>query len=298
MKAPLTVCSLLGALALIAIAGEPEQKSEAITFRPESAGMPKTLRCAMAWGDLHVRGTDRSEVRVTVTYPSVEVPPASRRIPGRLRPLGEGTDTAYRLLEQGDTLVLLGGGRHQWVARLELEVPRDMALALQARSGGDIAVENLTADVDVATQMAGRIALRNVQGAITAAVADGELDLVCPGPPVRPVALSSSGGAITIALPHGAAANLKLRAFNGAIYTDLEESALRMTPVATPAASRDPRATAIATTRRFGGNTVPPGECKSVLGGQVFSGALHGGGNEISAATISGTIIIRRARQD
>ncbi len=285
-------------------AAEPGQNTETLVVKFSDPGKPGTLRAAMPWASLKVRGTDTEEVRVTVTYPVKEHTPSGRMLPEGLRRLNGGAETAYQIAENDNVVTLYGGGKYQWVAQLDIEVPRKTLLSLQSQAGGDIVAENLEGDVEIGASMGGGVRLQNLTGSIIVSVADGELDVGCNTAPTRPISLNSTGGEITFSLPKAAAASLRLRAYNGAIYTDFDENTLKVatTAPATPnravAAVRPPAKLPVAQVpvdARARAFVMSP-QYQSLMGGRILAGELNGGGTEITAATMNGAIIVRQAR--
>jgi len=155
---------------------------------------------------------------------------------------------------------------------LDISVPANTSLQLKSLHG-PIRVDGVHGDVE-ASCTNGSIELTNITGTIVADTTNGaikaNIDRVDAS---KPMSFSSLNGPIDVTLPADLKANLKMRSFNGSIWTDYEVKVSGGQPVTTGGGSNG----------RY-----------QVKMDQTFYGTINGGGPEISFSTLNGRIMIRK----
>jgi hypothetical protein len=119
------------------------------------------------------------------------------------------------------------------------------------------------------------VELTNISGTIVADTTNGSIkasmDRVDPS---KPISFSSTNGTIDVALPADLKANLKMRSFNGSIWTDFEVKLTGGQPIATGDGGAN---------GRF-----------QIKMDRTMHGTINGGGVEASFSTLNGRIMIRK----
>jgi len=151
-------------------------------------------------------------------------------------------------------------------------VPVDTSVQLRA-THGPIVVDGLRGEVDV-NSTNGRIDVMNISGTVVAETTNGSirasLDRVDPA---KPLSFSSTNGSIEVTLPADLKANLKMRSFNGSIWSDFDMKVTGGQPV-----------------QSSGG----PDAKFQVKSDRTMYGAINGGGLEASFSTLNGKIVIKK----
>jgi DUF4097 and DUF4098 domain-containing protein YvlB len=158
---------------------------------------------------------------------------------------------------------------------ISLEVPVQTSLKIEAHNG-PVEVAGVQGDVEVDSHN-GHVTLSNVSGTANVTTRNGilivSMDRVEAN---KPTSFSSVNGKIDITLPADLKANLKLKAFQGDIWTDFD------------VLMAGSRATATS------GNS---GEGKYKLNfDRTISGTINGGGVDITLNTLNGAIYIHKKK--
>jgi hypothetical protein len=156
---------------------------------------------------------------------------------------------------------------------LEITVPVNTSLQLRSLHG-PIRVDGVHGDVEASCTNGG-LELINVSGTIVADTTNGSIkasmDRVDPS---KPMSFSSTNGTIDVSLPPDLKANLKMRSFNGSIWTDYEVKLSGGQPISTTGGGAN---------GRF-----------QIRMDRTLYGTVNGGGVEASFSTLNGRIMIRK----
>ena len=155
---------------------------------------------------------------------------------------------------------------------LVVTVPVDTSVQLRATQG-TIVVDGLHGEIDV-NSTNGRIEVMNISGTVVAETTNGSiratLDRVDPA---KPISFSSTNGSIEVTLPADLKANLKMRSFNGSIWSDFDMKVTGGQPVQSSGGSD----------AKF-----------QVKSDRTMNGTINGGGLEASFSTLNGKIVIKK----
>jgi hypothetical protein len=123
---------------------------------------------------------------------------------------------------------------HDYQVRYDfvLKVPRNIALCLKTVIDGDIRVEGATGDFDV-SNVNGAIEMLDIGGSGRARTINKDVKVVFARNPTSPSSFATINGNTIIFFRPALAANLRVKTFNGKIYTDFDTSQLAgLAPVA------------------------------------------------------------------
>ncbi len=153
----------------------------------------------------------------------------------------------------------------------ELKVPAHSDFSLKTVNKGAITVQNMHGAFDV-HNVNGGINMSRIDGAGIVRTVNGGVHVDFSKNPLSPCAFTTVNGTIEVKVPDELAADLKLKTFNGEVYSDFEVSGL-------------PRQAAVA--ERVGRRTVYRGD-------EFFSVRVGRGGPELKFETLNGDIRILR----
>ncbi|HEY7117977.1 MAG TPA: DUF4097 family beta strand repeat-containing protein, partial [Tepidisphaeraceae bacterium] len=121
----------------------------------------------------------------------------------------------------------------------------------------------------------GRIDLLNISGTIVAETTNGPIRATMDRvDPAKPLSFSSTNGSVEVTLPPDLKANLKMRSFNGSIWSDFEIKLTGGQPVQTTGGGAN-------------------GKFQVKFDRTMF-GAINGGGVDASFSTLNGRITIKK----
>jgi len=174
-------------------------------------------------------------------------------------------------VEEEDNVITIRSGVMSG-GNLVVTVPADTSVQLKA-THGPIVVDGLHGEIDVSSTN-GRIEVMNISGTVVAETTNGSirasLDRVDPA---KPISFSSTNGSIEVTLPADLKANLKMRSFNGSIWSDFDMKVTGGQPVQSSGGSN----------ARF-----------QVKFDRTMYGTINGGGVEASFSTLNGKIVIKK----
>lgn len=309
--------SVIVAGALLATAATASARDDSLTtLKFSDPSKPGTLKIDLMLGDVRIVGTDTNEITVRADAP---IDDGGKKRKDGLRSIGGGG--AYRIVEKDNVVTIdagdMFGGHGHGMSDFEITVPRSTSVVLSTMHGGDTIVRGLTGDVEVSNQN-GDMHLEDLSGGVAADTMNGEIRAefakLSAG---KTYSFASMNGEIDLRVPADAKASVRFRAQVGEILTDFEENELVTklgpkvvvegsgSPNPTPAPAPAPKPTPsvdVAPTVDVTVNGVrvraprppKPGSFPS-FGGQVVTGELNGGGPELIATTMRGTITLRKA---
>jgi hypothetical protein len=120
--------------------------------------------------------------------------------------------------------------RHDFVLR----VPRQIELYLRTVNDGDIRIEGTTGDFDV-SNVNGGVEMLDIAGTGRVRTVNKDLRIVFRANPLSPSSFASVNGDVVVCFQPALAADLRLKTFNGGLYSDFETQGL---PALTPVAER------------------------------------------------------------
>lgn len=232
-----------------------------------SSATIKLLKMDVFHGRLTVQAHSGRDVIITGPELESTRPDASgmRRIPSR-----GGLD-----VEEENNVVTIRVGPTSRSGDWVVSVPKTTPLQLRSTNAGLLAVDGVDSDMEINTTN-GRVELRNVSGAVVAHSVNGSLKAsLATVRSDKPASFSTVNGSVDITLPAATKARLKLRAENGAIYTDFDVM-------------------------------LQPGNASQAVeaGGQegrfrikhdrTIYATINGGGAELSIASLNGRITVRK----
>lgn len=291
---------LAGALIAAATAATAQEESST-TIKFTDPSKPGTLKIDLMMADIRVVGADTNEISVRADTPLDD----GRKRKDGLRSIGGGA--AYRVAERNNVVTIDAGdmfaGHGQGPATFRITVPRSTSVVIKTMHGGDTVVTDISGDVEVSNQN-GDMRLEGLSGGVAADTMNGEIRAVFAKlSEGRTYSFASMNGEIDLRVPATTKASVRFRAQIGEILTDFDEGQLvtKLGPtvvVDTPEAVETPEPApapepAIASVR----TPKPPRAPKAsfpAFGGQVVSGTLNGGGPEIIATTMRGSITLRK----
>jgi len=232
---------------------------------------PGTLKLYVATAKITIDGTDGDKVIVTSTLDQRGAPKVDD---DGFRRLDE--ESLFELVEKNNIATLrVTGADPRFIsgAEFKIQVPRSTSLSIMTQLGDNIEIDGIDGDIEISTAN-GDVRLKNITGAVIVSTVNGKNDAAFKRAPQRPVSLTAMNNTITLAVPPATAANLRLRAMNGAIRTNFPESALQ---------------TRSAT---VSGNA--SGKRNTIIGD--LTGKLNGGGVDIQLVTMNGAITLKQEK--
>lgn len=283
-----------------AFAGDEDSQA---TIQFSDPSKPGLLKIDLMMADIHVVGADTKEISIRADTPLDDGHPRK----DGLRSIGGGS--AYRVTESGNVVSIDAGDMYgmggHGMATFQITVPRSTSVVLKVLHGGDTEVRGVSGDVEVTNQN-GDLRLVDVSGGVAADTMNGEIKAVFTKlTEGKTYAFASMNGEIDLRVPAAAKATVRFRAQIGEILTDFDEKQLvtrsdNTVVVETPEAVEAPEAPP-APEPLPGRRTPKPPKAPKVprlpfpsFGGQVVSGTLNGGGPELIATTMRGTITLRK----
>jgi Putative adhesin len=252
-------------------------QDDKVTVPLSSPSQPVTLKTHLISGSIIVTGGANGQVVVESTAarergPRREdrnVPPGMHRIDGGAN--GFSVEEDHNVVTVSQDFTSIGGNM-----TLNIQVPVNTSVQLRTISGGHIDVTGITGDLDV-QNVNGSITLKNVSGAVSAYTMNGgltvSLDRVTPD---KPMSFTCMNGQVDVTLPADTKAKLRLKATNGAVYSDFD---VKTEP--------DTSKPVVEDSQKRGGRY-------RIRMDRAIVGTINGGGPEFSFQTMNGTILIHK----
>lgn len=213
---------LAAAVTVLLLTAARASENETATIKFSDPAKPGTLKVTVANGDIHLKGAETDEVRVTTDLKPEE--PAQRK--DGLRVL---TSSASYTLTEKDNVVSLTYGNEGWPSsggEFTLTVPRNTIIIVNSNFGGDVEIGGVTGNIEVKS-LNGEVHLDDIDGAALVETMNGEIHAsVHALHDGKPLSFTSMNGEVALHLPADAKANIRLRTHNGSILTDFDEKAL------------------------------------------------------------------------
>jgi hypothetical protein len=205
-----------------------------------------TLDVRSIHGSIHVVGADRSDVQLNARKTVRAETDADLRAAERLVELDivDGAPRIEAIVREPQGYVCGDdsdprGGRWwdpPYVVKFDfvIQVPRATRLRLCTINGHEISVEGTVGDF-VLDNVNGRITMDNVRGSGSARTVNGTITASFSEPPTAPSEFKTTNGNVAITMPPDLAADLKMKTFNGGLFTDFD---LQSLPQPVPVAER------------------------------------------------------------
>jgi len=232
MKSLAMVCALALTLGLVNASAKPIRKEEPVQRTLRFGGpSPHTLEVGTIAGNIRVEGYDGSEVVLTATRTT------SADSTGEFE--AAQRDVVLDVAEGGSTIKAVvryfGGAacgednhreRRDWPdydVRYDftIKVPRDTRLVLCTINDGHLDVKGTRADF-VLRSVNGRIDMEDMGGSGEATTVNGGVKGSFTAPPRSDSVFRTVNGSIVLTMPKTFAADLRMKTFNGGLYTDFD----------------------------------------------------------------------------
>lgn len=240
----------------------PARAQREITVEFSDPSRPGEVNAQIMDGNVTVRGYDGDAVVVLVDTDEAPAEGAPERAQGLRRIL---SNSGFTAIEDNNVISIRSGWDDG--ADLVIQVPYPTSLTLDVLDG-DVEVTGVRGEIELnATD--GDITLNDVSGPVLANAVDGDIEATLIGlPSDRPTSFGAVDGDIDVTLPSDARATMTMRALDGEIFTDFD---IDLSGPGRPADGQ-PR-------RREN---------------RTLTGAINGGGVEVSLQTVEGDIFLRR----
>lgn len=268
MKRYLAVTGLT--LIISALAAAQEGGGQRVVVPARNSTRPRQVKAASLHSGITVRTHAGKDV-------IVEAAGATQRRTRERAPAPDGMrridmPAAGFTVEEEDNVITVKAGPAG--GNLVITVPADTSVQVKS-THGPVVVEGVHGEVDV-TSTNGPINLNNISGTIVAETTNGPIRATMDRvDPAKPLSFSSTNGSIEVTLPADLKANLKMRSFNGSIWSDFE---MKVSGNAPPV-------------------TTNPGGADGkfqVKFDRTVNATINGGGVEASFSTLNGRIMIRK----
>ncbi|MEW6369174.1 MAG: DUF4097 family beta strand repeat-containing protein [Acidobacteriota bacterium] len=238
-------------------------------------GQPATIHVEVLAGSITVTGYDGNEVIVEAAARGQKIG-GDEKSGGKyagMKRVSPVSGTGLEVTEENNEVEV---SVESWKVTIDvtLKVPARSSLELHTVNGGDIAVENISGEID-AGNVNGGIKLSGVAGSVVASTTNGPVQVTFTKVDAqKPMSFASFNGDVDVTFPSDLKANVKLKTEQGEIYSDFE----------------------IATTE--GPRKVEEKEGKRyvIRFDRTVYGKINGGGQEMSFSTFNGDILIRRSK--
>jgi DUF4097 and DUF4098 domain-containing protein YvlB len=158
---------------------------------------------------------------------------------------------------------------------LDIQVPFNTSLKLNAMMGGTLTVEKVKGDHEIQNAN-GPVFLNDISGSAVAASYNGELTVTFDSiTPDKPMSFTTMNGDVDVTFPAAFKADLKMKSMMGDIYSDYEV-AINPRPQQAGTAEKD-----------------ESGKYRVAFDKTIY-GSINGGGAEFSFSTMRGSIYIRK----
>ena len=186
------------------------------------------------------------------------------------------TDNLGLAIEEENNVMSITARNPNNSGDIEVQVPAKTNLNLKTVNGGDIVVEGVEGEIEIANTN-GNVLLTNVAGSVVAHATNGRLVAsLRDATPNKPMSFTSMNANVEITLLSTTKANLKMRIDNGVIYSDFDIQLCSVTAIVEDQRSR-------------GGNI-------RIQTDRTINGTINGGGSDFDLRTLNGNIYIRKSK--
>jgi DUF4097 and DUF4098 domain-containing protein YvlB len=262
---------VLAFLTLCGIAATAAAQDQRIVVPLSDPGRPARLEITLFMGDIEVTAYDGNEIVITTDADvrNADEPEPAR--PDGLRRIQ--TSSVNMIVEENDNTVSVRMDFSPTGADLEVQVPRRTSVRASLVNGGDVEIEGLTGEHELAN-VNGDVIAENVSGSAVMNSNNGDVRAsFAQVDATKPMSFTSFNGDVDIALPAGLSADLIVASQQGDVYTDFDVAA----------------------------ETDPASVDSDAVGGQkrwrmqrTTRYAIGGGGPDIQFRTFNGDIMIRK----
>jgi hypothetical protein len=164
------------------------------------------------------RAKSQSDLARSRTEAGLRIEHGDGEVAYLVRRLDEGCDRSHRFWDG-------------YVVKYDIEllVPRDAVLDLATVNEGDIVVDGVRGDFEVAN-VNGAVRLRGLRGAGHARTVNGPLDASFEGAPAGDASFETVNGRIEVEFPENLSADLLFQTMHGDVLTDFHGAPLSSTP--------------------------------------------------------------------
>ena len=235
------MCAAAGCVAGSAQGLVRDERTESRQLRFDGAG-PHTLDARTFSGSIRVTGDGGTDVRVravtAIEAETAEVLQAAKRNI-LLEGLEQGATVALTVRDSGRAPCGESGSwrdpawwdrrRYSAAVTLTVQVPRDVRVRLCAVNGEELVVSGVDGDFDV-SNVNGKVRLDGMRGSGRATTVNGSVEAAFAAAPRHESLFKTVNGGIAVTFPRDLAADLRLKTFNGEVYTDFDTTALPVAP--------------------------------------------------------------------
>jgi hypothetical protein len=224
MKSKIPFLLLPGLLALACTNLHAGEDGDTVTVKLSSPDKPSSLHIDVPWADVHIVGGDGNSVVVEST---INQKGSKESRSDGLRRLDD--EVSFELTEHDNVVSLRLAGDNPWAnhdAEFKISVPRAMALDIKTEVGGELAVKDVTGDIEI-NNMNGEVRLEGLAGSTVVNTMNGEVHAIYATAPKKLVSITSMNGEIDLRVPADTKANVRLRSHNGSILTDFDDTVLK-----------------------------------------------------------------------
>jgi len=253
-----------------------QESGNRITVPFSDASQPRRLVASMMQGCFTVEGYEGKDVRIEPRGGGGERPvravPRNAEGMKRIEPAGMGVSVE----EENNTVKIhssLGRGRD-----LLVRVPFATSLKIECMNGGDIKVERVSGEIEL-QNLNGAVTATGVSGSVIAHSLNGRVLVTLEKVTAdKPMSFSSLNGDVDVTLPGDTRGNVRMKTDNGEIFSDfdIKVSASAAAPVVEDGRSKG-------------------GKYRVKVDGTT-TGALNGGGPDLTFKTFNGNIYIRKKK--
>ncbi|NNF36248.1 MAG: hypothetical protein HKN68_19245 [Saprospiraceae bacterium] len=225
MKYIILFISIIGAVSLLG------QDMEQVTV-PLSAGVEKgVLDVDVKSGSVKIIGTSRQDVLVKYQIIDQTDEESDENKESEMKGLKKISNNSMDFkIEEIDSEVIIKSDTWFKGVDLVVEVPQNFDLDINNGMGGNVEVENVSGELNLASYL-GSVYAKNVSGVVNANTYTGEIEVtfnnITSG---KDMSFISYTGKVDITLPATYAASLKMKTDWGDIYSDLDITPVEQKP--------------------------------------------------------------------